>query len=141
MMLRSMSLVLLLLTACGSVPMAPQADDAAGKRFSALAPGVAALYVYRADTIGGLRTVDVSAGQRMLGALAWHTWLRVDLPPGRQDIRCKFENTTSLPVSLSAGEIRYLEISFSIGTCHLQEVPAAKAQPAIISGRRAAEVQ
>lgn len=134
-------LLFLLLTACGSVPMAPTADDAAGKSFSAPPAGSAALYVYRDDTIGGLRTVDISAGQRMLGTLAWRTWLRVDLQPGTYDVRCKFENTTSLPVTLTPGETRYLTISFTIGTCHLREVAASAAQPAIKAGQRAAEVR
>lgn len=134
-------LLFLLLTACGSVPMAPAADDAAGKAFSPPPAGSSALYVYRDDTVGGLRTVDVSAGQRMLGSLAWQTWLRVDLPPGTYDVRCKFEDTTSLPVTLAPGEIRYLTIYFTFRKCNLREADAAVARPAITAGQRAAEIR
>lgn len=134
-------LLFLLLAACGSVPMAPAADDAAGKAFSPPPVGSSALYVYRDDTVGGLRTVDFTAGQRALGSLAWGTWLRVDLPPGTYDVRCKFEDTTSLPVTLAPGEIRYLTIYFTFRKCNLRETDAAVARPAIMAGQRAAEIR
>ncbi len=134
-------LLFMLLGACGSVPMAPAADDAAGKSFSPPPAGASALYVYRDDTVGGLRTVDISAGQRMLGSLAWHTWLRVDLPPGTYDVRCKFEDTTSLPVTLAPGEIRYLTIYFTFRKCNLRETDANASRPAIMAGQRAAEIR
>lgn len=134
-------LLFLLLTACGSVPMAPAADDAAGKAFPPPPAGSAALYVYRDDTVGGLRTVDFTAGQRALGSLAWGTWLRVDMPPGTYDVRCKFEDTTSLPVTLAPGEIRYLTIYFTFRKCNLRESDGAVARPAILAGQRAAEIR
>jgi len=134
-------LLFLLLSACGSVPMAPATDDAAGKAFAQPPAGSSALYVYRDDTVGGLRTVDISAGQRMLGSLAWQTWMRADMPPGTYDVRCKFEDTTSLPVTLAPGEIRYLTIYFTFRKCNLKETDAAVARPAILAGQRAAEIR
>lgn len=131
---------LLLVGACGSVPLAQPSDDAAGKTFAAPPTGMGAVYIYRDDTIGGLRVVEITSGQRMLGDLAWHTWMRVDLTPGTHTIRCKFESPAILPITLSEGEIRYIEVSFGIGRCLLNEVDAAKARPAITAGKRAAQM-
>lgn len=134
-------LLLLFVSACGSVPLAPQGDDAEGKTFAAPAAGMGALYIYRDDTIGGLRVVEISAGQRLLGDLAWHTWMRVGLTSGAHVIRCRWvDSPAALPVTLAAGEIRYIEVSFAIGRCLLNEVDAAKARPAIMAGRRAAQI-
>jgi hypothetical protein len=139
-MFKPFLLLLLLVGACGTVPMAPQGDDAAGKAFAAPAPGTGAVYIYRDDTIGGLRVVEITAGQRMLGDLAWHTWMRVSLPAGVHSIRCKFESPATLPMTISEGDTRYIEVSFSIGRCLLNEVDAARARPAILAGKRAAQI-
>lgn len=140
-MSKAVLLLLLLLGACASVPMASPSDDAAGKRFDSPPAGMAALYVYRADTIGGFRTVEVTAGQRLLGDLASNTWLRVDLSPGAYDVRCKFESPAIKAVTLTQGETRYIEVGFGIGRCLLTEVAADAAKPFIISGSRAATIR
>lgn len=135
-------LLFLLLAACGSVPMAPAADDAAGKSFSPPPAGSAALYVYRDDGVGLFATTDITAGQRMLGSLTRNTWLRVEMQPGTYDARCKYEDaTTSLPVTLAPGEIRYLAIYFTFRKCNLRETDAATARPAITIGQRAVEIR
>lgn len=139
-MFRPFLLFLLLVSACGTVPLAPEGEDVEGKTFAAPAPGMGAVYIYRDDTVGGLRVVELTAGQRLLGDLAWHTWMRVSLTPGAHSIRCRFESPAVLPITLSAGEIRYVEVSFGIGRCLLKEVDAAIAQPAILAGKRAVQM-
>lgn len=139
-MLKPFLLILLLVGACAAVPMASQNDDAAGKAFAAPPPGTGAVYIYRNDTIGGLRVVEITAGQRLVGDIASHTWLRVELAPGAHSIRCRFESPAALPLSLSEGEIRYIAVSFGVGRCILNEVDAATARPAILAGNRAAQI-
>ena len=139
-MLKPLLLLLLLVGACAAVPMASQGDDAAGKTFAAPQPGTGSVYIYRDDVIGGLRVVEITEGQRLIGDLASHTWLRVDLTPGAHAIRCKFESPAVLPTSVSEGDIRYIAVSFGIGRCILNEVDAATARPAILAGKRAAQI-
>lgn len=139
-MFKPIVFLLLLVSACAAVPMASPSDDAAGKAFAAPPPGQGVVYIYRDDTIGGLRVVEITAGQRLIGDLASNTWMRVELAPGTHGIRCRFESPAVLPISLSAGEIRYIAVSFGIGRCILNEVDAATARPAILAGKRAAQI-
>lgn len=135
-------LLFLLLTGCGSVPMAPAADDAAGKSFSPPAAGSSVLYVYRTDGLGRFATTDLSAGQRMLGSLVWNTWLRIDMQPGTYDVRCKYEDSTSSKlVTLAPGDIQYLAVYVTFRSCNLEQTDASVAQPAIRAGQRAAEIR
>jgi hypothetical protein len=140
-MFKPFLLLLLLVGACSTVPLAPQSDDSDGKAFATPPPGMGAVYIFRNDTIGGLRVVEITAGQRLIGDLAWQTWTRVNMAPGTHTIRCKFENPAMLPVTISEGEIRYVNVGFSIGRCLLNEVDAATARPAILAGKRAAEIK
>lgn len=132
----------LALAGCASVPMAPPADNAAGKTFEPPAPGMAALYVYRGD---GHRTVSVSVGQRTLGALASDTWFRLPVAPGPHDIRCRAENADARVVSIAAGETRYVEVETTAGAwgprCSIIEVSADHGRPAVLAGKRAAEIK
>ena len=123
--------------------MADPAADASGKRFDPPPSGQAALYVYRSESSGGGLTV--TANQRTLGVLRRESWLRVDLPPGAQDIRCTTPATSTVGSSrmlLSVGETRYLEISFPFAgsICALSEKPGLIAQPAIRAGARVREL-
>ncbi len=137
-----LGMVVLALAACAEVPMATPSQDAAGKTFSPPPAGMATLYLYRTDTIGGLRTLNLTIGQRMLGGLASRTWFRIDLAPGEYDLRCTAESMASRRVTLSPGETRYLDVAIVLGgQCTMTDVDAAAARPVILAGRRAEEVR
>ena len=141
--------VVLATAACSSsVPMAPSVDDAAGKQFAAPPPGQSALYIYRgAAGLGGGEVVFTpSIGQRILGGLAPRTWLRVDLPAGRHDLRCSGgENQGNLILMLSPGDVRFVEIEAGSGwvnyRCHFVEVAAAKGRADVLGGNRAQDIR
>lgn len=135
----------LILPACASVPMASADADVQGKSFVPPPPGKAALYVYRESVFGAAKLLAVSAGQRALGSLAADTWFRVDLDPGRYDMRCSGgENSESTIVQLATGETRFVEAAVRMGMfahrCGIFEVPPDKGRAAILAGRRAAEI-
>lgn len=137
--------LLLLVCGCATVPMAALPEDAAGKAFPPPPPGMGSLYVFRTSDLGGTRTINVSAGQRMLGDLAGATWFQVAVNPGTYDIRCRAENSASQPVAIAAGEIRYVEIEIRVGLmaprCGVAEVAAETGRAAIVAGNRAADIK
>ena len=139
----------LILAACtSSVPMATSAEDAEGKSFRAPPPGEAALYIFRsAAGLGGGEVVFTpTIGQRVLGGLAPRTWLRVDLPAGRHDLRCLGgENQGNLALSLVPQEIKFIKIDVGSGwanyRCHFVEVDAATGRAEILHGNRAQDIR
>lgn len=132
-------------TACEGIPlpMAGAEADSVGKRFDAPLDGMAALYVYRVRP-GDL--MNITAGQRTLGAIGGHSWLRVELPPGIHDVRCvnppMSSGVGSAQVVLASGEIKYLSATISLATfsCRLTEEPVNVARPAILAGGRVREL-
>lgn len=146
-MIKRMALLsVLAIAACNtaSVPPAPAASDAEGKKFDAPPPGMGALYIARTGDGGTL--INVSVGQRTLGPLGNFNWFRVDLPPGTANVRCAGgENVQDLQVPITAGEIKYIKTRASIGwqtlRCSLYEVDTSEGQGAVREGSRAAEVR
>lgn len=146
-MLKRLALLsMLAVTACdtASVPLAPTALDAEGKKFVEPPTGMGALYIARTGDGGSL--INISVGQRALGPLGNFSWFRVDLPPGMADVRCAGgENVQSLQIPVTAGEIKYIKTRASIGwqalRCSLYEVDTSEGQGAVREGSRAAEVR
>jgi hypothetical protein len=135
----------LLLPACASVPMAGADADARGKAFTPPPPDKAALYVYREGIFGAAVLLAVTVGPRALGSLAPDTWFRIDLDPGRYDVRCSGgENSESVIVQLASGETRFVEAAVRLGMfaprCGIFEVSPEKGRTAVLAGRRAAEI-
>lgn len=136
----------LLLGACASVPMAPPADDAAGKRFDPPAPGEAALYFVRPGGTAPQALVPLSVGQRQVGALPPYTYLRVDVPPGRYDVRCTTpEASAAIQISLQAGETKYIDTGVRIGLmsprCAVEEIDPERGRGAVMGAQRAQEIR
>jgi hypothetical protein len=105
----------LLLGACATtpIPLATPEENAAGKQFRPPAPGLTALYVFRET--GGGPNYTISAGERTLGVLAGHDWLRVELPPATYAMHCaasKYSDLVSTRyVVLKPDAIRYLSVT------------------------------
>ncbi len=133
----------LLLPACvAQVPMATPSADIEGKTFSPAPPGHGALYVYRSSLFAPAVATVISVDERPLGALAPHTWYRVDLYPGDHIVRCSGgENSDLRKVRLPADETRFVEVHMRMGfaapRCSVSEVAADDGRPAILEGRRA----
>ena len=137
---------LVALSGCASVPMAPTDLDAQGKRFQPPPPEKASFYVYRESVFGAAYSVNVTMGQRALGALAADTWFLIDVEPGQYDMRCSAgEGSDSKIVGIAAGETRYVEVAMRMGVmqprCAVFEVNAEQGQKAVMGGKRAQEIR
>jgi hypothetical protein len=140
----------LALAACTSVPLAPREFDTAAKRFEAPSPGLGALYIVREGYMIS-DEVAVLVDQRSVGALAYDTYLRLELPPGQHDVRAEnVENRQPLAVTtvrLAVGEIRFVTLANAVfdsplartmGEMSARELPVAAGRSAVLSRRLAA---
>lgn len=143
-MLRLMvlGLIALLLAACGSVPMAPPEADAAGKQFAPPSPGLGALYIARRPTPIG-SPVSVTVGPNSVGSMVGGTWLRLDLPPGRYDVRHKSEeNSSSVMVDLAAGQTVFVEMAWQGFTFYRMRIVSQEVgRELVLAGHRAQEIR
>ena len=97
------AVLLLLLSACASVPMAPLDQDTKAKDFSSI-PGKASLYIYRNEIFGAAIPMTVSVNGRALGQTAARTYFRLNLTPGKYNVESHAENVSSLPLTTEAGK-------------------------------------
>ncbi|MBI2737872.1 MAG: hypothetical protein HYX38_15185 [Rhodospirillales bacterium] len=143
-MLRRLGLPLSLMIvagACAGSPSAPSQADQEAKRFDPPAPSKGALYVYRSGLMGAMRPVDVSLAGGASAQLGYHTFIRLEGPPGQIDIACKVgDNTTNGQVEIQDGQTRFVEVSMKAGlwspSCEVTEVAPNEGQAAVRSSRR-----
>jgi hypothetical protein len=132
----------LALAACESptVPAASATADAAGKRFAPPPAGKAGLYV-ASGYIPDVATISV--GPSAIGSLVQHTWLRVDLAPGRYEIAARSPSSTdSLSVTLAANALTFVQLQYIDSRPWrdvLSEVPENSGRALVLAGTRAAE--
>ncbi|MBI3561624.1 MAG: DUF2846 domain-containing protein [Gammaproteobacteria bacterium] len=108
MLRRLTSIVIILsLVGCASVPMGDPKQDAALKTFSAK-PGVAGVYIYRNESMGGAVRMDVEVDGKPLGQTAAKTFFYTEVSPGKHTITSKAENTDNLDVDTVAGKLYYV---------------------------------
>jgi microcystin-dependent protein len=97
------SAVILLLTGCASVPMAPTDKDTRAKEFSP-APSKASLYIYRNENFGAAIPMSVAVNGKALGQTAAKTYFHLNVMPGKYNVESHAENVASLPLSMEAGK-------------------------------------
>lgn len=95
--------IILLLTGCASVPMAPMEIDAKAKEFLP-APNKASLYVYRNENFGAAIPMTVSVNGKTLGQTAAQTYFRLNIMPGKYTVESHTENVSSHSLSAEAGK-------------------------------------
>jgi hypothetical protein len=143
-LVRRLSLALplvLAIAACAGSPSAPQQADQEAKRFDPPAPSRGALYVYRSGLMGAMRPLDVSLAGGASAQLGYHTFIRVEGPPGPIDIACKVgDNTTNSQVQIQDGQTRFVEVAMKAGlwtpSCEVAEVPPDEGRAAVRAYRR-----
>lgn len=96
------TVLLILLSGCATVPMAPAEMDARAKDFSPPAEK-ASLYIYRDEMFGAVAPMTVTINGRTLGQTAAKTFFRLNLLPGRYSIESHAENIATLALSMEAG--------------------------------------
>jgi hypothetical protein len=95
--------IVLLLSGCASVPMAPMDQDAKAKEFL-FAPGKASVYIYRNETMGAAIPMTVTINGKALGQTAAQTYFRLNVMPGKYNVESHAENVSSLPLSVEPGK-------------------------------------
>jgi len=117
--------VILQLTGCASVPMAPIDQDTKAKEFSP-APNKASLYIYRNESFGAAISFKVSVNGKALGQTAAKTYFRLNVMPGIYSIESHAENVSTLPLTLEAGKNYFVwqevKMGFMMGRSLLQQV-------------------
>jgi hypothetical protein len=137
---------LLLLAGFGSaqaqVPLAPPAQDAMGKQFNPPPPGLAALYFYNPSPDN--RPITVFVGSQLVGRISAHTWMRVELNPGWNEMRCRtFDAVNPTSITLAPGDIRFVQVEPTSGEpdCSIGEAPTEVGRNGVLQGSRAFQRQ
>ncbi|MHB1429336.1 MAG: DUF2846 domain-containing protein [Rhodocyclaceae bacterium] len=95
--------LLLVLSGCASVPMAPLEQDAKAKEFMP-AQGRAALYIYRSENFGGAIPMTVTVNSKAIGQTAAKTYFLLSVPPGKYMVESHAENISNLSLTTEAGK-------------------------------------
>jgi len=95
------------LTGCATVPMGDPKRDAELKSFTSKT-GVAGLYIYRNESIGGAVPMDVEIDGKPVGQTAAKTFLYKEVAPGMHTVNSKSENSDTLEIDALAGKLYYI---------------------------------
>jgi hypothetical protein len=99
--------MLMMVSACASVPLAPPEMDMKAKNMSA-PKDKALVYLYRNETMGAAIKMTVNLDGRFAGQTASKKYFMWLLPPGKHDFASVTENTSTLNLDAKAGEAYYI---------------------------------
>lgn len=103
-LIASISVILLLvLSGCASVPMAPLEQDTKAKEFVP-AQNRAALYIYRSENFGGAIPMTVTVNSKAVGQTAAKTFFLLNVVPGKYTVESHAENVSNLSLTTEAGK-------------------------------------
>lgn len=94
-------IMLLTLSGCASVPLAPVEKDNQAKRFVP-ENGLASLYIYRNENLGGAVSMDVFINGKTIGQTGPQSYFMYNLTPGQYHLESKTENTSVLDLKLES---------------------------------------
>lgn len=115
----NIALLLSTLAGCASVPMGDPAQDAALKKFTAK-PGVAGLYIYRNESFGSAKKLNLNVDGKYLGQTAAHTYFYTELDPGKHTVTSIAENTDTVSFDAIAGKLYYIWQEIKMGMLDAQ---------------------
>lgn len=107
--------LLALLSACASVPLATEAEDAAARR-ALPPPGKALIYVYRNETMGAAVKIPVTLNGKVAGDTASKTYFMWTVDPGTHEIGSLSETNQKLSLKCEAGKTYYVWQEMKMGT-------------------------
>jgi len=96
-------ILLLVLSGCASVPMAPMEQDAKAKEFVP-SPSHAALYIYRSENFGGAIPMTLTVNSKVVGQTAAKTFFMLNVLPGKYTVESHAENISNLSLTTEAGK-------------------------------------
>jgi hypothetical protein len=126
--------MLMLVSACASVPMAPLEMDMKAKNMSA-PKDKALVYLYRNESMGGAVKMTVNLDGRFAGQTASKTYFMWLLAPGKHEFTSVTENTSTLNLDAKAGDTYYIWQEVKMGAwaarSNLQLVDKAKGKQGV----------
>jgi len=109
-------MALLGLAGCGSVPLAPQEQDAASKQFKLPAKDMAGIYIYRNGSYGGSAKKLVKIDDVIIGETVKETYFHREVKPGAHVIATNSEfGDNSLSFNADPGRNYYFRQYIKLG--------------------------
>jgi hypothetical protein len=100
--------LLLTISACASVPMAPPEYDFAAKTFRPPPPDRAHVYVYRNESIGAAIKMDLRLDGYSVGTTVAKSFTLLPVRPGYHSLVSESENKSELPFYAQPGETLFV---------------------------------
>ena len=118
---------LALMTGCASVPMAPKAQDAASKTFSAPADNMASVYIYRNSFVGKALKKTLKIDNVAIGETANGVYFHRSVAPGKHVLATESEfGDNVLDFTAEAGKNyffrQYIKMGAFVGGSGLEAV-------------------
>lgn len=133
-------LILVVVSGCASVPMAPLSEDTQAKKFEPT-QGKSSVYLYRNENFGAAIKVTVSANDKMLGQTAPFTYYLLQLEPGLHKFTCFAENTESITLNTKPDQIYFVRQEMKMGLwaarCAVYETSAEEGKAGILESNMA----
>lgn len=108
------SMSLLTLASCASIPKASIEETDKAKQFQPIADK-SVVYVYRNEMLGGAVRMDVVFDNIFLGDMRGESFMRVVAKPGNHIISSRAENTSQINVKTEKGKIYYVWLEAKMG--------------------------
>ena len=102
-----LSVIMLSMVGCASVPMETAENDAQLKQFTVSSDN-AGVYIYRNESFGGAVKMDVAVNDQLIGETSAKTYLYKELPEGQHTISSLAENTDTLTLDVVKGKLYYV---------------------------------
>jgi hypothetical protein len=133
-----LTLVLLVnLTGCASVPMAPTADDQLRKQFPAPTEGKVGLYIFRDSVFGAALTKIIYVDDQIIGATAPNTYFYREITPGQHKLSTQSEfSNNDLTINTNPGinyYVRhYIKMGVFVGGANFEQVSEENGKKAVL---------
>jgi hypothetical protein len=100
--------VILAISACASVPMAPEQFNMAAKSFTPPPPDRAHVYVYRHESIGAAVKMDLRLDGYPAGTTVAKTFTLLPVRPGYHMLIAESENNSELQIYAQGGQMIFV---------------------------------
>ena len=128
------------LVGCASVSMGDAKQDAALKTFTGSSTKTA-LYIYRNESMGATKKMDVTVDGTSIGQTAANTYLYKEVAPGKHTITSQAENDSTIEVDAKPGTILYIwqevKMGFFSARSKLQVVDPATGKKGVLESKLA----
>lgn len=136
--------LLLVMTGCASVPMAPKEEDTAKKQFNAPSSTSSGLYIYRNMALGGALKKGVYINDEVIGKTAPMTFFYKEVSPGEHKISTESEfGLNHLDIKTEGGKnyfIRqYIKMGLFVGGSALEQITEEEGRKGVLECNLAQE--